>query len=309
MQVVLVGAGRMGSGLALNWLEAGHEVFYHDPGSAYAQSLKNSGASALDSLSQVTASVQGPRLIWLMLPSGEITSQTLSQLADLLEPGDLIIDGGNSFFEDTVDRASSLLVSDIHYVDVGTSGGILGRELGYCMMVGGDPHDVAQIGPLLESGSGPAKWAHLGGNGAGHYAKMVHNGIEYALMQAYAEGVEILATSAYRFDVPKIVDTWSSGSLIQSLLLDLVRDSVGEGDFSEFSEEVADLGTGRWATLQAIHQDVPAPVITAALQSRLYSRRADNLGWRMLSALRHNFGGHVANGTRRTPLPDDHGRR
>lgn len=302
MQVVLIGAGRMGSGLAFNWLEAGHEVLYVDPQSAFSAELDASGAKSLDSVAELVARAEAPRVVWLMLPSGPITAEIIDTLSQVLDSGDLVIDGGNSFFETSVATAKSFERSGIGYIDVGTSGGILGRELGYCMTVGGHASEISRIAPLLESGSGPADWVHVGDTGSGHYAKMVHNGIEYALMQAYSEGAEILATSNYSYDLGDLFRAWSRGSLIESVLLSLLSESVGDGRFSEFNEEVEDLGTGRWATLQAIHQDVPAPVITAALQSRLYSRRQDNLGWRLLSSLRYHFGGHVAKGTKNSRI-------
>jgi 6-phosphogluconate dehydrogenase len=282
--------------------------------------LAGEGATGAGSLGDLVAGLQKPRAVWLMLPAGEITEHTLAELAKLLEPGDIVIDGGNSFYKDDIRRAALLRERSLHYVDVGTSGGVWGLERGYCMMIGGDKDVVAHLDPIfatLAPGKGgiaatPGRpdgdrasqgYIHCGPNGAGHFVKMIHNGIEYGLMQAYAEGFDILRHAnsdalpqAQRFDLDlgDIAEVWRRGSVITSWLLDLTAAALAEdAELANYSGIVADSGEGRWTVMAAIEEAVPAEVLTASLYARFRSRVKESFADKLLSAMRHGFGGHV----------------
>jgi 6-phosphogluconate dehydrogenase len=248
------------------------------------------------SIEDLVGMLSMPRAIWVMVPAGKPTEEAVFTLADMLSPDDVIIDGGNSFYKDSIRRAEEIQEKGIHYLDVGTSGGIWGLAEGYSMMIGGDPEVVERLSPVFES-LAPAPdlgWGCVGPNGAGHYTKMVHNGIEYGMMQAYAEGFEILKSKPdLGLDLHQIAEVWRYGSVVRSWLLDLVARALAlDPDFNGVEPWVADSGEGRWTVLEALDLDIPAPVITLALQERLASRSSDRYSYKMLAALRDQFGGH-----------------
>jgi 6-phosphogluconate dehydrogenase len=300
MQLGLVGLGRMGANMATRLSAAGHNLVVHDTNAAAAAPLVERGATAADSLEALVQRLNAPRAVWVMVPAGAATHATLDALADLLDAGDTIIDGGNSLYRDAVARAASLRERGIHFVDVGTSGGIWGLREGYSLMVGGADDAVARLRPLFES-LAPAPdrgWAHVGPAGAGHFVKMIHNGIEYGMMQAYAEGFAVLrAKQEFDLDLAQIAQVWQHGSVVRSWLLDLTADVLaGDAALDDIAPHVADSGEGRWTVAEAIDLDVPAPVMTLALIQRLRSR--DDHAWadRLLAAMRHAFGGHAVRG-------------
>ena len=320
MQLGVIGLGRMGGNIVRRLAQPGHHciVFDQNPAAISALARESRGASSLDDL---VGKLEAPRALWLMLPAGEITEQTVMKLAGLLSPGDVIVDGGNSFYKDDIRRAALLRQKGVHYVDVGTSGGVWGLERGYCMMIGGDKEVVNRLDPIfaaLAPGAGgipltPGRegrdprvergYMHCGPNGAGHFVKMVHNGIEYGLMQAYAEGFDILRNAAadalpeaqrYTLDLADIAEVWRRGSVISSWLLDLTAAALAEDPPLEaYSGFVQDSGEGRWTVMAAIEEAVPAEVLSAALYARFRSRRSHSFADKLLSAMRHKFGGHV----------------
>ena len=304
MQIGFVGLGRMGGSMVARIRrDSDHAVvaFDFDPGAVAA--AQEHGAVGASSLEDLVARLQAPRTVWLMVPAGDPTEQTVTALADLLEPGDLIVDGGNTNWHDDVRRARDLAERGLEYVDVGTSGGVWGLEVGYCMMVGGAPDAVERLAPVLdvlapraEGGDpfGPG-WRHFGEPGAGHFVKMVHNGVEYGLMQAYAEGFELMHKSRFDIDLEQVAGLWNRGSVVRSWLCELAeRAFAAEGnDLERLAGHVDDSGEGRWTVVDAIDHDVPAPVITAALYARFYSRGEGEFTHRMLAALRNQFGGHA----------------
>ena len=334
MQLGMVGLGRMGANLVRRLMAAGHDcvVFDVDPGTVKA--LENEGATGSSSIEDFISKLSAPRSAWVMVPSGEITEQTVSGLADRMEPGDVVIDGGNSYYRDDIARAQVLAEGGIHYVDVGTSGGDWGLERGYCLMIGGDEQVVERLQPLFaaiapgveaaartpgRSGEpAPAEqgWLHCGPVGAGHFVKMVHNGIEYGAMAAYAEGLNILHNAnagstqrtadaetaplehpeyyRYDLDLAAVTEVWRRGSVIASWLLDLTADAFAQsGDLHDFAGRVSDSGEGRWTAIAAIEEGVPAPVLSSALYSRFASRDLDHFANQILSAMRKGFGGHA----------------
>jgi 6-phosphogluconate dehydrogenase len=317
MQLGMVGLGRMGGNMARRLLGAGHHVVGWNRGPEPLARLAAQGGSAAASLRELVSRLRAPRAVWVMLPAGETTEQAVQELAGLLSPGDVLVDGGNSNFKDDARRARALEPRGIHYLDAGTSGGVWGAERGYCLMVGGPAEGVKVLQPVLESlapgrsgveptpgrgGSETQGWLHCGPAGAGHFVKMVHNGIEYGLMQAYAEGFDILRGAAaeqvpaelrYRLDLPAIAELWRRGSVVSSWLLDLTARALAEDPGLEgFSGRVEDSGEGRWTVQAAIEEAVPAPVITAALFARFHSRREGSYADKLLSAMRKQFGGH-----------------
>jgi len=292
----MVGLGKMGGDMARRLLSEGHEVVAFDLEAARVETLAQVGAEGAASLDEAVGKLAAPRVVWLMLPAGDAPEQTLETLIRLCAEGDIIIDGGNANYKDTQRRASRLREHGLHLVDVGTSGGVWGLKNGYSLMVGGPEDVVERLRPIFET-LAPAPdqgWGHVGGSGAGHFAKMVHNGIEYGLMQAYAEGLEVLrAKHEYAFDVRKVVDIWRSGSVIRSWILELTASALSEdADLRGVSASVPDSGEGRWMVAEAIDLDVPVPVITSALLARLASRRRESYAGRLLVAIRHQFGGH-----------------
>ncbi|GIF44429.1 phosphogluconate dehydrogenase (NAD(+)-dependent, decarboxylating) [Actinoplanes xinjiangensis] len=287
MQLGLIGLGRMGGNMRERLRAAGHEVVGYD------QNLEVSDAASLAELAEKLAA---PRLVWTMVPSGQITEDTINQLAEVLEAGDIIIDGGNSKFTDDAPRAERLAVKGIHYLDVGVSGGVWGIKNGYALMVGGDAAQVEHCKPIFEALKplGEFGFAHAGTHGAGHYAKMVHNGIEYGLMHAYAEGYEILKASEYVHDVPAVIKSWREGSVVKSWLLDLLDRALDEDPELEALKGYADdTGEGRWTVDEAVRLAVPAHVIAASLFARFQSRQDDSPAMKAVAALRQQFGGHA----------------
>jgi 6-phosphogluconate dehydrogenase len=296
MELGMIGLGRMGGNMAERLAAGGHRVVGFDP-VADARARASAHTATAQSPAELAGELRAPRVLWLMVPAGNPVDDAISTLEAHLAAGDTLVDGGNSFYRDTQRRAHALAERGIDLVDVGTSGGIGGRENGYCMMVGGAPQAVERLRPLLRTLAPAADrgWAHLGPSGAGHFVKMVHNGIEYGLMQAYAEGFALMQRkSEFSFDLQAIAETWREGSVIRSWLLDLtasaLRDNPGLENIAPY---VPDSGEGRWTVAEAIALDVPAPVITLALLERLRSRERNSYADRLLAALRHAFGGHA----------------
>jgi len=321
MQLGVVGLGRMGGNIAQRLLGNGHSCVVYDKSAEAVAGLARKGATGSASLADLTAKLSAPRAVWLMLPAGKVTEEAVNELGSALQSGDIVIDGGNSFYKDDVRRAKALKGKGIDYVDVGTSGGIWGLERGYCLMIGGDKRTVDHLDPIfaaLALGCGniprtagrdgrdprPERgYIHCGPCGAGHFVKMIHNGIEYGLMQAYAEGFNILKGAAgngrpqderYDLDLADIAEVWRRGSVISSWLLDLTAIALAEDPKLEgFSGLVEDSGEGRWTVMAAIEEAVPATVLSAALYERFRSREAHSFADRVLSAMRKGFGGHV----------------
>ena len=292
----MIGLGRMGANMAQRLMRGGHRVVGYDPAEAARASLEKNGAATAGSLEQMVAKLQTPRAIWLMVPAGEITDSTVNTLLPLLAAGDTIIDGGNSNYRDTQRRAATAAQRKIQYVDSGTSGGIWGLAEGYSLMIGGDEAVVERLRPIFES-LAPAKnqgWGRVGPVGSGHYTKMVHNGIEYGLMQAYAEGFSILQhKSEFKLDLHQIAEIWRYGSVVRSWLLDLTANALEKNPtLKGIAPYVADSGEGRWTVADAIELGVSAPVITLSLLERLRSRDNDSFSDKLLAAMRNQFGGH-----------------
>jgi len=297
MQLGFVGLGRMGANMVRRLVKDGHEVIVSNRSQGPIDEVAKEGAIPSTSLQDLVSKLQKPAVVWLMLPAGDVTEAHLEELMTRLQPGDVIVDGGNSNFKDTVRRAEMVTARGIHYVDVGTSGGIWGITEGYSMMVGGAKEGVERLRPALETlAPGPnLGWGHVGPSGAGHYVKMVHNGIEYGMMQAYAEGFEIMrAKTDFGLDLAQIAEIWRYGSVVRSWLLDLTARALNENpDLSGIKGWVADSGEGRWTVFESIDHDVPAPVITLSLMMRFVSRQEDGFSAKMLAAMRNQFGGHA----------------
>jgi 6-phosphogluconate dehydrogenase len=334
MQLGMIGLGRMGANIVRRLMRSGHECVVYDVNSDAVQSLAGSGAVGATSLEDFVAKLSKPRAAWVMVPAGEITESTVRELAHLMEPGDTIIDGGNTYYRDDIRRAGELEQRGIHYIDAGTSGGIWGLERGYCLMIGGQKEAVGRLEPLFaaiapgvdaalrspgrsgEPSPSEQGYLHCGPAGAGHFVKMVHNGIEYGLMAAYAEGLNILkganagarmrdrdAETApldypefyrYEIDVAEVAELWRRGSVVASWLLDLTAIALHEdADLAGYSGRVSDSGEGRWTSIAAIDESVPAPILTTALYERFMSRGEADYADRLLSAMRKQFGGHV----------------
>jgi 6-phosphogluconate dehydrogenase len=334
MQLGMVGLGRMGSNLVRRLMRAGHECVAFDVNPDKVEALANEGALAAGSIDEFVQKLQTPRAAWVMVPAGDITEQTVNELAARMQPDDVIIDGGNSYYRDDLRRARKLSQRGMHFVDCGTSGGVWGLERGYCLMIGGEEKIVARLRPLFvaiapgvdaaprtpgrQGEPAPAEqgYLHCGPNGAGHFVKMVHNGIEYGLMAAYAEGLNILRNAGagsrereadaetaplehpeyyrYEIDIGSVAEVWRRGSVIASWLLDLTASALYESaDLHELSGRVSDSGEGRWTAVAAIEEGVPAPVLSTALFSRFSSRDLDQFANQLLSAMRKQFGGHA----------------
>jgi 6-phosphogluconate dehydrogenase len=297
MELGMIGLGKMGANMAERLLKGGHQVVVYDRDPKPVDVAAALGASPSDSLEDLVNKLSAPRAAWVMVPAGEPTEGVVNALTDLLSPGDTVIDGGNSNYKDSLRRAKSLDERGLHFVDVGTSGGVWGLAEGYSMMVGGSREVVDRLRPLLETLSpAPDKgWGHVGPSGAGHFVKMVHNGIEYGLMQAYAEGFEILKVKEdFDLDLHQIAQIWRYGSVVRSWLLDLTAAALSEDqNLSDVKGWVADSGEGRWTVAEAIDVDVPAPVITMSLLMRLVSRQENSYAAKLLAAMRNQFGGHA----------------
>jgi 6-phosphogluconate dehydrogenase len=312
MQIGFVGLGRMGGNMTRRLLTGGHEVVVWDRSADAVGAVASAGAKGSSSLADLAARLTPPRAVWLMVPAGDPTEQTVIALAEVLQQGDTIVDGGNSHYKDAVRRAATLATRGIHYLDVGTSGGVWGAERGYCLMIGGPQHAAERLTPIFRTlapgqGSQPPSrgldtakttahegFLYCGPSGAGHFVKMIHNGIEYGLMQSYAEGFDILEHASYDFNLAGIAELWRRGSVVSSWLLDLAALALAsDPELKAFIGKVADSGEGRWTVDAAIEEEVPADVLTAALYARFRSRRDHTFGEKLLSALRAQFGGHV----------------
>ncbi len=299
MQIGMIGLGKMGGNMAERLRRDGHEIVGYDP---------HSESSSVQSLPELVRALAAPRVVWVMVPSGEPTRSTVRDLAEQLDSGDVVVEGGNSRHTDDTDNAALLAEQGIGYVDCGVSGGVWGRDNGYALMVGGSDDDVARAQPAFDSlkPEGDAGFVHAGPVGAGHFAKMVHNGIEYGLMQAYAEGYELLTATEVVHDVPGVLRSWTQGTVIRSWLLDLLVLALNEDpQLAEITGWVDDSGEGRWTLDEAINNSVPMPVIAAALFARFQSRQAESPAMKAVAALRQQFGGHavrtVATGEAETP--------
>ena len=296
MQIGMVGLGRMGGNMARRLLRAGHRVVGYDPDPRAVKALADEGVAPASSLEELVSLLEAPRAVWMMVPAGDPTEDTIRRLSELLSPGDVLVDGGNSYYRDTLRRAGFLRERGIRFLDVGTSGGIWGLKDGYCLMVGGDRSAYEALLPVFRAlaPSPDRGHAYLGPAGAGHFAKMVHNGVEYALMQAYAEGFELLrAKEEFSYDLAQVAEVWRHGSVIRSWLLDLCAAIFRHSpDLEELEAYVEDSGEGRWTVQESVDLAVPVPVIALSLFVRFRSRQASPLSARLLSALRHRFGGH-----------------
>jgi 6-phosphogluconate dehydrogenase len=294
LTIGFVGLGRMGGNMVTRLVRGGHRVVGYDGAAGARQAAEAAGAGTVGSLNALVDALRAPRTLWIMVPAGEATESTIRALASRLQPGDTIVDGGNTYYKDDVRRARELSDRGVGYVDVGVSGGIWGLEQGYCLMVGGEPAAVERLAPVLATLAPPEGWLHVGAPGSGHYVKMIHNGIEYGMMQAYAEGFELLAASDYGLDLPALARLWNRGSVVRSWLLELTADVLAANPKLEgIRAWVEDSGEGRWTVEDAVAKAVPAPAITAALFARFRSRREQSFADRLLAALRNAFGGHA----------------
>jgi 6-phosphogluconate dehydrogenase len=293
MRLALIGLGKMGYNMTLRLLEGGHEVVAVDRNAELARELAKKGAVFGEDVSDGIAKLSGPRVVWIMVPA-QVTDAVIQDVAGRLSKGDVLIDGGNSNWKDSRARAEKLAEKGIHFCDAGTSGGVWGLKNGYCLMVGGSPEAVKICEPIFKALAPVDGYAHVGSAGAGHYVKMVHNGIEYGLMQAYAEGFEIMKTAPFKLDLHNIAAIWGHGSVVRSWLLELLESALKEDtDLHAIKGWVEDSGEGRWTVQAAIDQDVPAPIITLSLQTRFRSRQVESYGAKVLAALRNQFGGHA----------------
>jgi 6-phosphogluconate dehydrogenase len=296
VQIGFVGLGKMG-GSMVNRIrrDSDHEVVAFDSSSEAVATAEEHGASGADSLEALIELLDQPRAVWIMVPAGQPTEDTLDTLIELLSPGDMIIDGGNSKWTESIAHHAKCAEHDVRFVDVGTSGGVWGLEIGYCMMVGGEDESVRRLSPILDVLAPPDGWGHMGGPGAGHFVKMVHNGIEYGLMQSYAEGFELMHKSDYGLDNEEIAKLWGKGSVIRSWLLELAARAfeVDGNDLESMEGWVEDSGEGRWTLDAGIANDTPMPTLAAALFARFGSRGAGNYAAKVTAALRNQFGGHA----------------
>lgn len=293
MEIGFIGLGRMGANMVQRLLNAGHRVVAYDRAPAAVAAVQAQGASGVGNLAELAAALTPPRVVWLMVPAGAAVTSTIELLTPYLSPGDLIVDGGNSDYQDSLRRAAWLRERGIHFIDCGTSGGLGGLRFGYCLMVGGPREDFERIKPALEALAGPEGYAHVGPNGAGHYVKMVHNGIEYALLQAYGEGFELLKASDFDIDLRQVAHLWNHGSVIRSWLLELTEAAFAQDPtLAGIKGYVEDTGYGRAAVREAVARAVPLPAITLALMARFRSRQEDSFAAKLIAALRQGFGGH-----------------
>jgi 6-phosphogluconate dehydrogenase len=293
MDIGFIGLGKMGMNMVTRLCQGGHRVVAYDRSTALITEAEKKGATASSSLEDLIAQLPKPRAVWVMVPSGNPTEETVQHLGTILDNNDIIIDGGNTKFHDDVRRAGGLQKRGIHYVDAGTSGGIWGLQIGYCLMVGGENDPVNRLAPILTTLAPPNGWAHVGGHGAGHYVKMVHNGIEYSMMQGYAEGFELMSKSEYNLNLATIADLWMHGSVVRSWLLELAAGALKDDPkLDSLKGYVQDSGEGRWMIMDAIEKDVPVPTLTTALFTRFRSRQEESFAEKMLAALRKAFGGH-----------------
>ena len=294
MKLGMVGLGKMGANMTTRLIRGGHAVVAYDRSTDAVKSVATGGATGADSLSDLVAKLSAPRIVWLMVPAGAPTDETIDALLELLSPGDILIDGGNTKWTDGLAAAQRARAKDVALIDAGTSGGVWGLENGYCLMVGGDDQPVKTCEPIFLTLAPPDGYAHVGPPGAGHFSKMVHNGIEYGLLAAYGEGFEILERSPFKFDLGQLAELWTHASVVRSWLLELAvlafREDPGLKNIRGY---VDDTGEGRWTVQAAIDESVPAPVITLALLSRFASRQDESFSAKVVAALRNQFGGHA----------------
>ncbi len=308
MQIGFVGLGKMGGNMVHRIRrDSDHEVVAFDYSEAAVKSAIENGASGASSLQELVQQLEAPRAVWVMVPAGKPTQDTIESLLGLLDKGDIIIDGGNSKWTDSIGRYALCKQRDVSFIDVGTSGGVWGLEVGYCMMAGGDEDALEKIAPILDVLAPPDGWGRMGGPGSGHFVKMVHNGIEYGLMQAYAEGFELLHKHEYGLDVEQIAKLWGQGSVVRSWLLELAARAfeTDGNDLDSLEGYVEDSGEGRWTVQAGIDHDTPMPALTAALFARFTSRGNGDYTARVLSALRNQFGGHAVKAAKAVNAAED----
>ena len=294
MELGFIGLGKMGMNMVTRLRRDQHRVLVYDRSDELIKQAESQGCVGSSSLSDLVGKLSVPRVVWVMVPSGAPTEETIQAVAAFLQAGDIIVDGGNTRFHDDVRRAGELKKKGIHYVDAGTSGGIWGLKVGYCLMVGGEEAAVKRLEPALKTLAPENGWAHVGAVGAGHYVKMVHNGIEYSMMQAYAEGFELMSKSEYKLDLARVADLWTHGSVVRSWLLELAASALKDDQkLEKLKGYVQDSGEGRWMIADAIEKDVPVPTLTTALFTRFRSRQDESFAEKMLAALRNAFGGHA----------------
>ncbi|MGH7205329.1 MAG: phosphogluconate dehydrogenase (NAD(+)-dependent, decarboxylating) [Nitrospiraceae bacterium] len=294
MEIGFIGLGKMGMNMVTRLQRDRHRVVVYDRTAELIEQAEGQGCVGASSLAELVSKLATPRAVWVMVPSGAPTDETVQAVAALLQAGDGIIDGGNTRFHDDVRRAAELKKKGIHYIDAGTSGGIWGLKLGYCLMIGGEKDVVMRLEPVFKTLAPENGWAYMGGHGAGHYVKMVHNGIEYSMMQAYAEGFELMSKSDYHLDLAKIADLWMHGSVVRSWLLELTAEALKlDPKLEGLKGYVQDSGEGRWTIMDALDKDVPVPTLTAALFTRFRSRQQESFSEKLLAAMRQAFGGHA----------------
>jgi 6-phosphogluconate dehydrogenase len=295
MRLAMIGLGRMGGNMSERLMKGGHEVVVYDRSAEAVQRYVALGAVGAASDGEITAKLNGPRIVWIMVPSGKPVDDTIASLLPGLTKGDVIIDGGNSNFHDSMRRAADLQTKGINFIDSGTSGGIWGLANGYCLMIGASPEAFKLCEPIFKTLAPPNGYAHMGPPGSGHYVKMIHNGVEYGMLQAYAEGYEILhASKDFKLDLHKIAAVWNQGSVVRSWLNELAEIAFQkDNDLKDLRGYVEDSGEGRWTVQEAIDLDVPAPIITLSLLTRLRSRQSDSFSAKVIAALRNEFGGHA----------------
>jgi len=294
MKLGFVGFGRMGANMVTRLVQRGHTVSAFARRPEVRAEIKAKGATPAASLAELVGQLTPPRIVWMMVPAGDATEQTITEVTPLLARGDILVDGGNSNYRDSIRRAAAAKTHGINYIDAGTSGGIWGLQVGYCLMVGGEPEPVKTLEPVFRDLAPANGYLHAGPNGAGHYVKMIHNGIEYGMLQAYAEGFAILHQAPFRLDLHAISSLWNQGSVVRSWLLELAERAFAEDPNMEtIRGYVEDSGEGRWTVQEAIDRNVPAPVITLSLLQRLRSREDEDFGDKVIAALRKQFGGHA----------------
>jgi 6-phosphogluconate dehydrogenase len=294
MRLGMVGLGRMGGNMTVRLQRAGNQVVAFDPSPEAVSRTTESGAEGASSLEDLVGKLEAPRVVWLMVPAGEITDGTVKRLGGLLSKGDVIVDGGNSYYKDSMQRATSLAGRGISFLDCGTSGGVWGLENGYCLMVGGDAQAVSVVEPAFLALAPEGGYAHVGASGSGHFTKMVHNGIEYGLLAAYGEGFEILHASEFDLDLEQLAAIWRYGSVVRSWLLELLHDALEKDpSLEKIRGYVEDSGEGRWTILAALEENVPAPFTALSLFARFASRQDESFSAKVIAALRNEFGGHA----------------
>ncbi|MCQ9208388.1 MAG: decarboxylating 6-phosphogluconate dehydrogenase [Omnitrophica bacterium] len=295
MKIGMIGLGRMGANMIERLKQHGHQVVAFDINAEARKTVESKGVLVVDSLEGFKTAIDTPRIIWVMVPAGKPTEDTINSLADILDKGDIVIDGGNSYYKDSIRRSQNLKEKEIYFLDAGTSGGIWGLKIGYCLMVGGEKQAFTKAEPIFKDLAPKDGYAYIGASGSGHFVKMVHNGIEYALLQAYAEGFEIMqAKKEFNLDLGKISHLWNQGSVIRSWLLELAEDAFRKDpDLKSIKGYVEDSGEGRWTVAEAINENVPAPVITLSLLERFRSRQDESFSAKTIAALRNEFGGHA----------------